>query len=98
MPFYSWEHLLAPNLIGATHLRSLTICSMLVSTNYGFLDSFMEFISSSQDLTIRTQVHTLCEPLQVALSCMRIGLFLLNQPFQSLGQQARDRSLALDGK
>jgi hypothetical protein len=58
----------------------------------------MKFFSSSQDLTFRTQVNALCEPLQVALLCMRVGIFLLDQPFQRLSQQARNRSLTFDGK
>jgi len=58
----------------------------------------MEFISRSGDLALRTQVDALLEPLQVALSRMRVGLFLLDQSFHRLGQQTRDGCPAPDGK
>jgi hypothetical protein len=58
----------------------------------------MKLISLGQDLAIRAQVDVLFEPLQVTLSCVRVGVFLLNQLFQHLSQQARDQSMALDSK
>jgi hypothetical protein len=58
----------------------------------------MKLFSPGQDPTIRAQVEPLRKALQVTLLRMRIGIFLLNQPFQCLGQQARDRSMAFDGK
>ncbi len=58
----------------------------------------MKLISSGQDLAPCAQVDALFKALQVALSRVRVGIFLLNQPFQRLGQQARDRSMAIDGK
>jgi hypothetical protein len=58
----------------------------------------MKLISSGQDLVTCAQVDPLFKALQVALPRVRIGIFLMDQSFQCLGQQTRDRGLALDGK
>jgi len=55
----------------------------------------MKLISLTQDLATSTQVDALFKPLQMALSRVSTGVFLLNQHFKRLGQQPRDRSLAL---
>jgi hypothetical protein len=58
----------------------------------------MELISSGQSLAAGAQVNALPEALEVTLSSVFIFFFFLVQPFQRLGQQARDRGLALDSE
>ena len=63
------------------------------------LYSVMEFVSFWQHEAVGTQVCALFEPLQMALSRMRVGyLILLHQFFKRLDQQAGDRSLSLHGE
>jgi hypothetical protein len=57
----------------------------------------MEFVSPDQDLATGTQIRASFEPLQMASLCMGIGVFVLDEPLQRLGQEARDRSSTFDG-
>ena len=59
-----------------------------MSTNCSSLGSLMKLISSGQDLAPCAQVDALFEALQVSLSSVHIGILLLDQSFQRLGDPA----------